>query len=79
MINQSRRSTSNEIVNQGHSGNYPSILQLTTCDVVERALKKGKGGEVEAGARLGVLLALQLPDPEPVYTELRSVVANTGL
>ena len=47
--------------------------------MVERALKKGKGGEVEAGARLGVLLALQLPDPEPVYTELRSVVANTGL
>ena len=42
--------------------------------MVERALKKGKGGEVEAGARLGVLLALQLPDPEPVYTELRSVV-----
>ena len=50
------------------------MLQLTTCDVVERALKKGKGGEVEAGARLGGLLALQLPDPEPVYTELRSVV-----
>jgi len=48
--------------------------QLTTCDVVERALKKGKGGEVEAGARLGVLLALQLPDPEPVYTELRSLL-----
>ena len=44
---------------------------MTTCDVVERALKKGKGGEIEAGARLGMLLAMQLSDPENIYKELK--------
>jgi len=48
--------------------------QMTTCDVIERALKKGKGGEIEAGARLAVLLSLQLSDPEHVYKELKTVL-----
>ena len=36
------------------------LFQVTTCDVIERALKKGKGAEIEAGARLAVLLSLQV-------------------
>jgi len=48
--------------------------QMTTCDVVERALKKGKGGEVEAGAKLAILLSLQLSDPENIYKELKSLL-----
>jgi len=50
--------------------------QVTTCDVVERALKKGKGAEIEAASRLAVLLSLQLEDPETVYKELRSVLVT---
>ena len=50
--------------------------QVTTCDVIEKALKKGKGAEVEAGARLAVLLALQLSDPEDVYKELKPVLVT---
>ena len=50
--------------------------QVTTCDVIERALKKGKGGEIEAGARLAVMLALQLSDPENVYKELKPVLVT---
>jgi len=50
--------------------------QVTTCDVIERALKKGKGGEIEAGSRLAVLLALQVSDPENIYKELRSVLVT---
>ena len=49
---------------------------MTTCDVIEKALKKGKGAEVEAGARLAVLLALQLSDPEDVYKELKPVLVT---
>merc|ERR1719154_1080150 len=50
--------------------------QLTTCDVVERSLKKGKGGEVEAAARLGMLLAMQLEDPENIYKELKGLLVQ---
>ncbi len=39
---------------------------MTISDLVERALKKGKGAESVAAARLAVLLALQLPDCEDV-------------
>ena len=44
--------------------------------MIERALKKGKGGEIEAGSRLAVLLALQVSDPENIYKELRSVLVT---
>merc|ERR1712172_343797 len=50
--------------------------QVTTCDVVERALKKGKGAEIEEASRLAVLLSLQLQDPETVYKELGSVLVT---
>lgn len=50
--------------------------QMTICDSVQRAVKKGKGGEVVAGARLAVLLALQLPDCEEVYTELKPLLVQ---
>jgi len=50
--------------------------QMTFCDLVERSLKKGKGGEVTSGAKLGVLLGLQLPDPEPVYKELKGLMGQ---
>merc|ERR1719334_1412487 len=50
--------------------------QMTVCDVVQRSLKKGKGLEVVAGARLGVLLALQLQDSEEVYKELRTLMTQ---
>ena len=66
-----------------YSPEFLENQQLTLCDVVQRAVKKGRGGEVElvfylwfsnwsqiqvtAGARLAVLLALQLPDCEEVY------------
>ena len=56
----------------------PDLLenqQMTVCDVVQRAVKKGKGGEVVSGARLAVLLALQLADCEEVY---RCVHSCTG-
>ena len=49
---------------------------MTTCDVVERALKKGKGSEIEAGARLGMLLAMQLADPENIYKELKPLLVT---
>lgn len=48
--------------------------QMTVCDVVQRSVKKGKGGEVVSGARLAVLLALQLADCEEVYRELKPVL-----
>lgn len=50
--------------------------QMTVCDVVQRAVKKGKGGEVVSGARLAVLLALQLADCEEVYRELKPVLVQ---
>jgi len=50
--------------------------QMTICDLVERSLKKGKGGEVEVGAKLSILLALQLHDPEEVYKELKTLMVQ---
>jgi len=50
--------------------------QMTICDLVERSLKKGKGAEVEVAARLSILLSLQLQDPEEVYKELKSLLAQ---
>ena len=44
--------------------------------MIEKSLKKGKGGEVAAGAKLGILLGLQLSDPEVVYKELKSLLVQ---
>lgn len=48
--------------------------QMTTCDLVERSLKKGKASETEAGAKLGSLLALQLEDCEEVFRQLKPLL-----
>jgi len=48
--------------------------QMTVCDLVEKSLKKGKGGEVVVAARLSNLLALQLHDSEEVYKELKTLM-----
>merc|ERR1712045_708497 len=50
--------------------------QLTTCDLVERSLKKGKTSEAEAGAKLGSLLALQLEDCEDVFKQLKPLLVQ---
>lgn len=59
-----------------YSPDFLENQQLTLCDVVQRAVKKGRGGEVTAGARLAVLLALQLPDCEEVYRELKPLLVQ---
>lgn len=59
-----------------YSPDFLENQQLTLCDVVQRAVKKGRGGEVTAGARLAVLLALQLPDCEEVYKELKPLLVQ---
>jgi len=48
--------------------------QMTTCDLVERSLKKGKSSEAEAGSKLGTLLSLQLEDCEEVFTQLKPLL-----
>lgn len=50
--------------------------RMTVCDVVERSLKKGKGGEINSAAKLGVLLCLQLDDAEQVYKDLKSIMVH---
>jgi len=50
--------------------------QMTICDIVERSLKKGKGAEIEASAKLSVLLGLQLHDPEEVYKECKALMTQ---
>lgn len=57
-----------------YSPDFLANQQMTVCDVIQRSLRKGKGGEVVAAARLAVLLALQLPDCEEVYKELKPVL-----
>jgi len=59
-----------------YSPDFLENQQLTLCDVIQRAVKKGRGGEVTAGARLAVLLALQLPDCEEVYKELKPLLVQ---
>merc|ERR1712029_712832 len=53
-----------------------AFLKRYCPDVIEKSLKKGKGGEVAAGAKLGILLGLQLSDPEVVYKELKSLLVQ---
>jgi len=50
--------------------------RITVCDLVDKALKKGKVGEVETAAKLSVLLALQLDDSEEVYKELKGLMTQ---
>ena len=50
--------------------------QMTTCDLVERSLKKGKTSEAEAGAKLGSLLSLQLEDCEEVFKQLKPLLVQ---
>jgi len=50
--------------------------QMTTCDLVERSLKKGKANEAEAGAKLGSLLSLQLEDCEEVFKQLKPLLVQ---
>jgi len=44
--------------------------KATITDVIEKGLKKGKGGEVTASAKLALLLGVQLIDAIEVYQEL---------
>lgn len=48
--------------------------KATIADIVEKSLKKGKGGEIKAAAKLSLLLVIQLPDSEEVYKELRGTM-----
>jgi len=50
--------------------------RVTVCDVVERSLKKGKGGELSSAAKLAVLLCLQLDDAEQVFKDLKSIMVH---
>jgi len=57
-----------------YSPEFLENQQMTLCDVVTRSIKKGKGSEVVAAARLAILLALQLSDCEEVYRELKPLL-----
>lgn len=59
-----------------YSPDFVDNQKMTICDLVDKSLKKGKGGEVEAGAKLSILLALQLHDSEEVYKELRGLMVQ---
>ena len=48
--------------------------KMTICDIVDKSLKKGKGGEAEAADKLSILIALQLPHSEEVYKELKDLM-----
>jgi len=53
--------------------------RVTVSDIVERSVKKGKGGEVVSASRLSVLLCLQLDDAEDVYKVLKDVMVHMAL
>jgi len=55
---------------------FVDTRRATICDVVERSLKKGKGGEVTSAAKLAVLLCLQLDDAEQVFKDLKSLMVH---
>jgi hypothetical protein len=44
--------------------------RATIIDIVEKSLKKGKGGEITAASKLALLLGVQLIDASEVYQEL---------
>jgi len=53
--------------------------KLTVCDLIDKAFRKGKGTEVETAAKLSVLLALQMTEPEEVYTHLKGILVQIVL
>jgi hypothetical protein len=57
-----------------HAPEFLDNRKATICDLVERSLKKGKGGEVQAASKLALLLGVQLYQCEEVYKELRTTM-----
>nr|CAG4652053.1 EOG090X0ARF [Triops cancriformis] len=61
---------------------FVSGRRMTLMDCMERGLKKGRGAEQEAAAKLGVLLCLQLGaigEAETVYAESRPILNQLAL
>jgi len=50
--------------------------KMTITDIVEKSLKKGKGSEIKAAAKLSVLLAIQVFDPEEIYKVLNGTMSH---
>lgn len=48
----------------------------TVTDIIEKSLKRGKGAEVQAAAKLALLLGLQLIESEDVYNNLRGTMTQ---
>lgn len=48
--------------------------KMTISDIIEKSLKRGKGGEVTAAAKLSLLLGVQLIDASEVYQELHGIM-----
>lgn len=48
--------------------------KVTITDIIEKSLKKGKGGEITAAAKLSLLLGVQLIDASEVYQELKGIM-----
>merc|ERR1712083_587172 len=59
-----------------YSPDFVDNQKITICDLIDKSLKKGKGAEVEAAAKLSILLALQLHDSEEVYKELQGLLVQ---
>ena len=51
--------------------------KMTITDIVEKSLKKGKGSEIKAAAKLSILLAIQVFDPEEVSRNKRAMNNKT--
>nr|CAG4644185.1 EOG090X0ARF [Lepidurus arcticus] len=80
------RASSFEILCKAFSMKYlPEFVlgrRMTLLDCVERGLKKGRGAEQEAAAKLGVLLCLQLGaigEAESVYRECKPILTQIAL
>jgi hypothetical protein len=52
-----------------YAPDFVESRRVTITDLVERGLKKGKGAESVAAARLALLLAMQLDDCEDVSSK----------
>jgi hypothetical protein len=52
-----------------YAPDFVESRRVTITDLVERGLKKGKGAESVAAARLALLLAMQLDDCEDVRSK----------
>jgi len=59
-----------------YSPDFVDNQKITICDLIDKSLKKGKGAEMEAAAKLSILLALQLHDSEEVYKELQGLLVQ---